>query len=274
MATVNEKFFSASWVGGVATVLSLLRDNPRLDVNWADKNRWTALHVSSWSGHAEVVKALLAHSDIAVNARNNFRQTPFLLGCLYGRVSVVQVLLKDPRVDITLGDSDGCTPLWHASYHGQLEVVQWLIASGRELGDLDNSKGKDWCGKDYTALEIARELGRTEVASLLERFMADPAQVRHEVCARLGVLAELAAGVFALTVFLCDNFLQPKPAMTSTPSPAASASDALRFFAIVSKLPMELQMVLSHRVVCSAKQNILSKDSEVAFKALTRILQV
>jgi len=35
---------------------------------------------------------------------------------------------------------------------------------------------------------------------------------------------------------------------------------------------MELQMILCHRVVGSMKQNILSKDSEAAFKSLARIL--
>ena len=54
------------------------------------------------------------------------------------------------------------------------------------------------------ALEIAREKGSTEVGSLLERFIANSAQTRHEIRVKLGMLEELAAEVFALTVFLCD----------------------------------------------------------------------
>ena len=117
-----------------------------------------------------------------------------------------------------------------------------------------------------TALEIARVNRRTEVVSLLERFMANPTQTRHELRVKLGVLDELAAEVFALTVFfLCDDLLQFKPA-------AASDADPLRFFTIAKKLPIELQMILCHRVVGSRKQNILRKDSEFAFKSLARIL--
>ena len=72
-------------------------------------------------------------------------------------MSVVQVLLKDPRVDVTLEDNNGCTPLWWASSYGCLEVIAWLIASGRDLGDVQNKKGNDWeDGKGYTALEIAK----------------------------------------------------------------------------------------------------------------------
>jgi len=182
----------------------------------------------------------------------------------------VRLLLKDPRVDIILEDDNGRTPLWWASSNGNREVIEWLIASGRDLGDVRNKKGKDWDDKEYTALEIASEYERTEVVSLLERFLANPALTRHELRVKLGVLDELAAEVFALTVFLCDDLLQLKPAPTTTT--AAAAASASQFFTIISKLPMELQMVLCHRAVGSMKQNILHKDSEVAFKSLASIL--
>ena len=140
-----------------------------------------------------------------------------------------------------------------------------LIARGRDLGDIENQKGKHWDGKNYSALEIARRNRKTEVVSLLERFIANPAQTRREVRAKLGVLDELAAEVFALTVFLCDGLLQLKPAS----HPAAAAT---RFFAMAKRLSMELQMIICHSAVGSRKQNILRKDSEAAFKSLARIL--
>ena len=154
----------------------------------------------------------------------------------------------------------------HCGRHLGADIVKSL--SGRDLGDVRNKKGKNWKGEYLTALEIARDEGETEVASLLERFTATPALTRHELCVKLGVLDELAAEVFALTVFLCDDFLHLKPAS----HPAATATAATRFFTIASKLPMELQMVLCRRAVGSMKQNILRKDSEAAFKSLARIL--
>ena len=89
---------------------------------------------------------------------------------------------------------------------------------------------------------------------------------RHQVRVKLGLLDALAAEVFALTVFLCDDLLQLKPALITSSNQAATAS---RFFVIAGKLPMELQMILCHRAVGSTKQNFLLKDSEVAFKSLT-----
>ena len=121
----------------------LLRDHPKIDVNWADHNQWTPLHVASFL----VAKLLLAHPDINVNLKNESGQTPFyLVG--NGHVSVVRVLLKDPRVDVTL-DNKGRTPLWWGSIYARYEVVEWFIASGRDLGDIENKKGK-WWGKYYS----------------------------------------------------------------------------------------------------------------------------
>jgi len=86
-------------------------------------------------------------------------------------------------------------------------------------------------------------------------------------------LVALAAEVFALTVFLCDDLLQFKPALVTT-TPAATTPPALRFFTIAKRLPMELQMILCHRAMGSTKESILRKDSETAFKALARILNL
>jgi len=248
--------------GRASKVSSLLREYPEINVNWANGFRWAPLHAASFRSNVEVVKLLLAHPNIIVNGQDINGSTPILLGCLYGKVSVVRLLLKDPRVDVTLHDNDGCTPLWNASFYGHHEVIEGLIASGRDLGDIENKKGR-WGHRSHTALEIARERNMTEVVSLLERFIANPALTRHEVRVKLGVLKELASEVFALTVFLCDDLLRPKP---------ASHPAATRFFTIISKLPMELQMILSHLVVGSMKQNILRKDSEAAFKSLARRL--
>ena len=133
-------------------------------------------------------------------------------------------------------------------------MVEWLIASGRDLGDLDKE------GNGFTALDAARMRGCSEVASLLERFRDDPAHIRHEL------RVKLAAELFALNIFFCDGLLQLKPVPSSNPAAA------VRFLTITKRLPMELQMILCHRAVGSAKDSILSKDSEEAFKSLARIL--
>jgi hypothetical protein len=251
----------------IEKVEAALRDHPDLDINWEDDEGWTVLHFASYWGRTEIVKLLLDHPFINVNVQMTGGATPFLLCCLSGEVEVVQMLLKDRRVDITLDDNCNCHPLWCASYNGRLEVVELLIASGRDLGNL-NLKGRDGYGdgKDYTALEIARKRVHTEIVSLIERFIANPIPTRHQILMKLGLPDALAAEVFALIVFICDDLLQLKE--TSTLNQIA----AIRFFEITLKLPMEVQMIVCCRVVGLMKQNIRTQDSEPAFKSLVRTL--
>jgi len=141
--------------------------------------------------------------------------------------------------------------------------MKYLIASGKDLGDIENQRGTSaWPDhKKYTALEIARYSGFDEGVSLLERFMANPLRTRHEVRLGLGMVDMVAAEHFALVIFLCDGLLQLKPStMDFTPE--------RRFFVIAQRLPMELQMILCHRAAGSMKQNVIVKHSESAFKAL------
>ena len=156
-------------------------------------------------------------------------------------------------------------------------MSEWLLASGRDLGDLDEEG--IWFGQGFTPLEVAKKENKVEAVSLLEKFLINPQQTRHELRVKLCFLAELVAAVFALMVFLCDDLLEIKPAFkTRRTSQAATATvpvgnvDAARFLTIASKLPMELQMTLCHRSLGSMKQNIRSTDSEAAFKSLCRIL--
>jgi len=176
--------------GLIEEVKSLLRDHPDLDVNWENHEvHSTALHVASNDGHVEVVKLLLAHPVINVNLRDKFGRTAFLLGCFSGEVSVVQLLLRDPRVDVALADHNDRTPLWWAAGNGYHDLAEWLLASGRDLGDF-YTKGK-WCGKESTVLEIAGERNESEAVDLLERFVDNQAQTRHEIRQKLNVTGRL-----------------------------------------------------------------------------------
>jgi len=71
----------------VKDLMSLLKDYPEIDVNWANQNNFqrTALHHASIYGHVEVVKLLLAHPAIHVNKKNWLEATPFQSACLIGQ---------------------------------------------------------------------------------------------------------------------------------------------------------------------------------------------
>jgi len=101
--------------------------------------------------------------------------------------------------------------------------------------------------------------------------MTNPRQTRHQVRMGLRLWDEVAADLFAIVVFFCDDLLQIQPFLTTTTAEPDTTA-AVRFFGVISKLPMELQMILCHRAAGSSKQNILRKDSEIAFKSLASTL--
>ena len=139
-----------------------------------------------------------------------------------------------------------------------------MALRGEDL-DLDkkaSSNGQEWT----TPLEIARELNNTKIALLLKQFTANLGQIQYELRVELGLPGSLASRVFAPVVFLCDDLLNIEETEAQTP--------AGRFFVIAKRLPMELQMCLCHMVVGSTKQNILSRDSEFAFKRLAKVLSL
>ena len=268
MSTPEVSLSNAAYWGRADEVASLLKAHPNLDVNRANPIfPKTALYSASGTGKGEVVKLLLAHPDILVNWQNPAGMTSFAHACERGVVAVVKLMLKDPRVNVALADNLGHTPLWHASELHRFAALEWLIESGRDLGVVVNRK----------VMFDGVEMRKNQAVLLLERFMANPVLTRHEVRVKLGVHDALAAEVFGMTVFMCEGLLQFRPARArpgrSTPAaPAPSVAGAIRFLTVAMKLPMELQMVLCHRVVGSMKQNILHKDSEVAFKSLARTL--
>ena len=167
-------------------------------------------------------------------------------------------MLKNSRVKVNEPTNYGTTPLWQAAYHGSLDTIKWWIASGREM-DLGIPGDVDWTD----AIGGAKSQGKTEVATLLEKFKENPGETRYQMRVELGWHDNLAAEMFALVVFVSDGLLQSN---STTPSPAA------RYFSIASQLPLDLQMVLCFRQVGSDKEIVPGKESEVAFKELARKL--
>ena len=70
-----------------------------------------------------------------------------------------------------------------------------------------------------------------------------------------------------MVIFLCDGLLT-----VDANSSSASLKKAARYFKMSQKLPLELQMVLCNRAFGAAKDTVLTKHSEPAFKRLGRLL--
>lgn len=242
----------------MSQVKEILKKNPAFDVNWWDRNTWTGLHHACEKGHDSLVSVLLGHPGIDVNQKDYNGCTPFMMACYFGKTYCVRLLLKDAKVEVNEPAKNGCTPSWAVTFEGHSDIIQWWIASGREM---DLGKPRKW---ESDVVWAAERRKHPKVVALLESFRDYPVETRRAARIKVGWSNEAAAEVFALTVFVSDGLLeianQGEHAMT--PAPAA------RFFRITRALPLELQMVLCHRVVGSTLELIPGRDSEVAFMNL------
>ena len=239
----------------------LMRQDPGFKVNMnLEEGGATLLHFACLeSNSSAVIPLLLAHPDIDVNVKTKFGATPFYFACVTGSTSCVREMLKDSRVKVNERNNSGHAPLWSAASNGYLDIIKWWIASGREM-DLGIPGDVEYAD----VIAGAKEEGRTEVVTLLERFKENLEETRYQVRVELGLLDALAAEVFAMVVFVSDGLLQIKDTTITTP--------AARYFSVARRLPLELQMMLCFRQVGSVKEIIPGQVSEVAFKELAKRL--
>jgi len=273
---LERRFYWAAEAGRVQEVKNFLDGNPTLNVNWRDDHPeefgFSALLCACHHGYQAMISLLLAHPNIDVNQKDDYENTPFKTVCYRGDTSCVRMLLKDSRVDVNEPDSGRHTPLWSAASNGHVDTIKWWIASGRELnlgtpGDLRTDAilqartSEGWETENWWNR-------KAEVATLLERFKENPEGTRHAMRVEVGWYDEMAAEMFALVVFVSDGLLQVALGDQSTPATPAAA--AARFFSIAKRLPLELQMVLCHKIVGSAREIIPAIKSETAFKDLAK----
>jgi hypothetical protein len=208
-------------------------------------------------GHVEIVRYLLTLPKIKPNKRGEHGSTGFMLACWEGRTSVVELLLADPRIDVNIADNKGRTPLWVAISGGHVQIVWHIVGSQRQIDLSPRCCHID--GNDYTARGLALRIDLRDVAAVIQLCeQGHRGRARYITKKRLGLLHELAAEFFALAVFISDDLLRIWDDYTG----------AGRFLKIAGALPMELQMLLCHKVVRSQGKFVSTTHAEAAFRAL------
>lgn len=139
----------------LATVHSLLAADPLL-VHCCDEDGYTPLHRAAYSGHIEVVCALLAGGS-KVNPRTIDGWTPLHSACRWSRVSVASFLLQH-GAELNAQTNGGLTPLHLAASYTSFSktdsrhTLELLLSQRHLKPGLRSSSGE-------TAGEVARRSG-------------------------------------------------------------------------------------------------------------------
>ena len=133
------------------------------DVNDADPDGWTALHIAAREGNTEATQVLLAQRSISINAKNKWKSTPLMIAAGSGNETIIDLLLRHPRTQIDLqAEYYGRTALIEAAVKGHISVVKALVSNGANV-NLTDKTGRN------SALVEAIKNGHANVATYLLR---------------------------------------------------------------------------------------------------------
>ena len=113
-------------------------------------------------GDAAALGALLERGD-DVDSRDRYGQTALMLAARSGHDEVVEVLVAH-GADLDHCAKCGLTALMLATINDRAGVVRLLLMAGADT-HLEGSGAPGFAGK--TALDLAKDLGREEIADLL-----------------------------------------------------------------------------------------------------------
>lgn len=246
------KLFMAAKSGKVKRLIEVFRENKTLKINWqyTSDNYKSALYEACDKNHDKIVALLLCHPDIDVNDKTLDQNTALMKACLDGfnfsRNKCAKLLINDHRLTtINHMNANRSYPMLVACHENKLDLAKAIIATGKNI--ILIHPGSHW----YDCINEAKS---DEMKSLLTAYNEDQSKTIHQVRKEIGWYNERAAELFALVVFLCDGLLKITKEKES------------RFFSIISRVPLEIQMILCYRVIGIMKTNIPTECKEQAFK--------
>ena len=278
--------WAAASRGDAETVAKVLSRYPRLNIEWK-RNAMTALEVACDQDHQEAIRALVNDPRIqfspemqlyfSVRRKRALRVSELLdqfpnldLAWEWKGQSTASVLLKGDDSEI-IGmlaslpgfningrvDSSGDSLFGLALLFRAIKSVKLFLRNPNVNVNSDKIELLAFVSPDLVELLVAS--GR-QLAGM-EKIFPDPLSTCISVRKKMG-LPGLHADLFVSVVFLSDEFCLVR---IPPDNPSLEFSNASRFFRIAAQLPMELQMVLCHKVYESTGTNITSRETESAF---------
>merc|ERR1712071_237038 len=125
------------------------------------RHKHTGLMAATSLGFNDLARTLI-HYEANMNVRNVKGETALHLAALVGNNNMIGIMV-DLGADVNRVDTDGNTALMAASYAGHVSTVRLLLERGANVNHRRYVGG-------WTALQLAINYGRTDVAALLQSW--------------------------------------------------------------------------------------------------------
>jgi hypothetical protein len=259
----------------------LLEAHPEADLNVGVQGSCTPLHLVAFLGDSKKLRLLLDRPGIDINVREvGTGVTPFMSQVLsipshVECLECVRMWLEDWRLDVNAVEGLGCSVLWFCCRWWCTNILRLVVAiRGHELVLDQRGRGREDETKKTTGWECMWQKARVsgyrleppeELQVLMSGLRNDREGTIFKARLALSMRAEIVSDLFAAVVCFCDDyFCLPAKGIHATRWPK------YRFFLMISRLPMELQMVVCNRAYGSASDVVLTKNSEIKYKRLLK----
>jgi len=191
-------FHRACRSGDLAAVRAMTQDInvETLNARISPGSNMTRLYVACLAGQAHIVKFLLSLPGIDVNGLGESEITPLEMVVDTEEIEdsdVLDLLLKCENLDVHR-ISDGLSTFERAFRRGQVKTVKMMLASNKNM-----------------MVEIPNCLSRVShensLTLLLKKYQQNPDSCRQQLRRELGWPTS-AAEIFALVIFVCDDFVR------------------------------------------------------------------
>jgi ankyrin repeat protein len=144
---------------GHLMVVIVLLDNG-CNIDFVDRDGWTALHYACYSGHESIVLTLIYHgANVNIMDKNGI--TPLMIAARNGQHTISEILLFN-QADIHATNAKNENALHFAAARGHEMIVQLLVEDGCSTTCI-SSEG-------VTASTLASVHSHSRIALMLERF--------------------------------------------------------------------------------------------------------
>ena len=107
------------------TVVKMLLEDDRIDVNKVDYHGQTALHSACMSNCIDIIKFLMDDSRVDINKKDNVDNTVFHFSCTGGRTDIIQLFIDDERALLTDFDNPNKSLYFEVCRHGRFPLLNY-----------------------------------------------------------------------------------------------------------------------------------------------------